>query len=146
MKFPKNVNSEFDKSFASLVVRVLLWDSSLRLAGFQIRLFWRFSSNGALREKVTAKNYLLNLLLECCCGTRAWFLGLRFWLSWRIEQWGFEEMRFDEESGGKKHFTKVIVRVLWMLCFWVWGFIVEENLEHWEEMCSYEESGAKNIC
>ncbi len=78
MKFPKNVNSEFDKSFASLVVRVLLWDSSLRLAGFQIRLFWRFSSNGALREKVTAKNYLLNLLLECCCGTRAWFLGLRF--------------------------------------------------------------------
>jgi hypothetical protein len=86
------------------------------------------------------------LLLECCCGTRAWFLGLRFWLSWRIEQWGFEEMRFDEESGGKKHFTKVIVRVLWMLCFWVWGFIVEENLEHWEEMCSYEESGAKNIC
>jgi hypothetical protein len=28
-------------------------------------------------------------------------------------------MRFDEETGGKKHFTKVIVRVLWMLFFWV---------------------------
>lgn len=37
-------------------------------------------------------------------------------MSRRIEQWSFEEMRFDEESGGKKHFTKVIVRVLWMLC------------------------------